>query len=541
MIKKHKILLPLIIAVSVIAGVLLGVKLEQRVSGEMIRSLNYFQPDKLSMMLSLIDKDYVDSISKQDLIEQTIPKVLKELDPHSAYIPAKDMVAVNEEMRGNFSGIGIQFTMQKDTVHVLDVISGGPSQKLGVLAGDRIVTVNDSIVAGIEIGTDSIVSLLRGKKGTKVNVGIKRSGVDQLIGFEITRGEIPLYSVDVSYMLNDKAGYIKVSRFAGTTHKEFVEGIEFLKTQGAEELVVDLRANSGGYLDQVIRMVDEFIPGGKLLLYSEGHARKRQNIYSSDGGIWEDKPVVVLIDDYSASASEIFAGALQDCDRGLIVGRRSFGKGLIQEGIPFMDGSVLRLTVARYHTPSGRCIQKPYVKGEGDDYQLELLHRYEHGEFLEADSIQFNDSLRYETANGRIVYGGGGIMPDIFVPADTTGISDLFAEIISKNYIYYFAFDYSDKHRTELQAYQSVSEFTAHLNEIGYTKKFIAHVKSEGVQWDEEGYRESKEIIEAQLYAYTARNILGDDAFYPVIQKIDHVLDTVNTVLEQQKTDPMLY
>jgi carboxyl-terminal processing protease len=448
--KRLKIFYPIILAIVLSAGVFLGSRIQQNINRTNTQSESMFQPDKLSIITRLIEKDYVDSIKKDDLIEKIVPKILDELDPHSSYIPASEMKDVADEMRGNFSGIGVQFVMQNDTVAIVDVISGGPSNKLGIMAGDRIIKVNQSVVSGIGLKSDSIVSLLKGKKGTKVDVSILRSGYKDLIEFEITRAEIPLFSVDVSYMIKENIGLIKVNRFAESTSKEFRKAIENLSSSGAKKLIVDLRGNSGGYLQAVFEMVDEFLPEGKMIVYTEGKARPRYEYISTKNGIWNDGDLVVLIDEFSASASEIFAGAIQDNDRGLIVGRRSFGKGLVQEQIPFVDGSALRLTVARFYTPSGRSIQKSYKDGN-EAYRMDLYNRMKHDEMIVKDSIHFKENLKYHTIGGRLVYGGGGIMPDVFVPADTSGINPFYSSVVSKSLIYSFAFKYADQNRLKLK------------------------------------------------------------------------------------------
>ena len=520
--KRINIYLPILIAISVVAGVLLGNNLN-RMQNTSFHDFSAPHANKLSTIIDLISNAYVDSVSTDDLVEEAIPEVLKNLDPHTTYIPASNMQEVSEEMQGNFGGIGVQFSIHNDTVQVVDVISGGPSDKLGILAGDRIVTVNDSVIAGVGVKNQDVLNLLRGQKGTKVKVGVKRREVKDLYEFEITRGDIPLYSVDVSYMIDDRTGFVKVSRFAEKTYDEFVQALTKLNSQGAEAIIIDLRGNPGGYLSLVVKMVDEFLPEGKLIVYTEGNSQPRKTYSAAKGGICLDKEVIVLIDEYSASASEIFAGAIQDNDRGIVVGRRSFGKGLVQEQIPFTDGSALRLTVARYYTPSGRSIQKPYTDGNSSYYH-DIIDRVEHGELQVADSIQFADSLKFETANGRTVYGGGGIMPDYFVAADTSGYSDYFSKITQKALIYHFAFQYSDEHRDELNKLKKASDFSDYLDQDGVLDQFVKYADQKGVKNDPAGVKTSREIIDTQLKAYIARNIIGEEGFYPIIQNIDETL-----------------
>jgi carboxyl-terminal processing protease len=531
--RTYKIVLPIVLAVAIVAGILLGVKIQQTTSQSRYSKNGFFQPDKLSLILRLIERDYVDTIDKDKFIEQVIPGILEELDPHTHYIPAQEMVSVNEEMRGNFSGIGVQFVMQNDSVTVVDVVSGGPSHQLGILAGDRIIKVNGENVSGIGLKSDSIVSLLRGKKGTMVLVTIHRSGIAKSIDFNIERGEIPLFSIDVSFMITDNIGFIKVNRFSETTYKEFIKGIEILKSKGASKLIVDLRGNSGGYLQSVFRMVDEFLPENKMIVYTQGKSRARDDYMSTSRGIWKEGDVAVLIDEYSASASEIFAGAIQDNDRGIVVGRRSFGKGLVQEQIPFMDGSSLRLTVARFYTPSGRCIQKSYENGT-EEYYSDLQYRMKHEEMLTADSIQFNDSLKYYTTGGRMVYGGGGIMPDFFVPVDTTGINDLYVEVVSKNLIYRYAFSYADDNRKTLNNLKTALALQDYLVQQKIGDKFTSYLKAQGIKVDPLQYAVSKQVIDTQLYALIARNIFGEEGFYPIIFQIDN---TVKKAVELMKSD----
>jgi carboxyl-terminal processing protease len=534
--KAYKIMLPLMLATALAIGIFLGARINNNISTSNKGVGNVFENDKLSIITKIIEKDYVDTINRSELIEKAIPLILNDLDPHSTYIKADEMKSVSEEMRGNFSGIGVQFIMQSDTVTVVDVVSGGPSQKLGILAGDRIVKVNGADVSGMGIKSDSIVSLLKGKKGTIVNVSILRHGFKDLLEFKIERDEIPLVSVDVSYMIDNSTGLIRVNRFAEKTHKEFVDGIKDLKSKGAEKLIVDLRGNSGGYLQAVFEMVDEFLKEGRMIVYTQGKSRPRYDYLSTKDGIWEEGDLVVLIDEYSASASEIFAGAIQDNDRGLIVGRRSFGKGLVQEQIPFIDGSALRLTVARFYTPSGRSIQKPYDKGN-EEYEMELYNRMVNDELVEKDSIHFSDKDKYSTTGGRTVYGGGGIMPDVFVPVDTTGVNNLYSSVVSKNLIYYYAFDYADKNRDLFKSLKSAEQIESRLIEKDVFSLFLKHIKDKGVKYTDKELTESRKVLEKQLYAYICRNIIGDIGFYPIIFSIDKTVLKAIDLLKEDWTE----
>lgn len=531
--KQINIYLPILIAVSVIIGILLG----NNLANIQAPSLQHFNPQKaskLSTIVDLISHAYVDSVATDELVEKTIPDLLKNLDPHTAYIPAKDMQEVHEEMQGNFGGIGVQFSIHNDTVQVVDVVSGGPSSKLGILPGDRIVTVNDSVIAGVHVNNADVLNALRGEKGTKVNVGIKRKGIPDLIDFEITRGDIPIYSVDVSYMIDETTGFVKVNRFAEKTYDEFVKALTKLDSEGAEKIIVDLRGNPGGYLMAVVSMVNEFLPEGNLIVYTEGNSQPRKTYTANKDGIALDKEVIVLIDEYSASASEIFAGAIQDNDRGIVVGRRSFGKGLVQEQIPFQDGSALRLTVARYYTPSGRSIQKPYNEGN-KDYYHDIIDRAEHGEFQVADSIHFADSLKYETSSGRTVYGGGGIMPDYFVAADTIGYSDYYSKVTQKALVYHFAYQYTDNNRNKLNELETAQEFVDYLDDEQILKQFVDYAEEKGIKPDSQGLAKSKKIIDTQIKAYIARNIIGEEGFFPIIQGIDETLQEAIRLSRSEK------
>ncbi|MGD9992823.1 MAG: S41 family peptidase [Salinivirgaceae bacterium] len=519
--KLSKFGIPLLIAVSIV----LGMYIQKQSENKKERSYHTkgMANNKIDAVLNYIDQEYVDTVNISEIIENTIPQILDDLDPHSIYIPAMDYDAMNEPLEGNFDGIGVQFNIQNDTVTVIKTILGGPSEKVGIKDGDRIVSVNDSLIAGIGITNDSVMKLLRGKKGTKVNVGIFRRGESDLVYFTITRDKIPLYSIDVSYMIDEKTGYIKLSKFARTTYKEFQQAVVKLKALGMKQLVFDLRGNSGGYMDAAINIADEFLENGKLIVYTEGKARPRSDYFASHRSSCIDLGLVILIDDWSASASEIVAGAIQDNDRGLIVGRRSFGKGLVQEPVMFNDGSSLRLTIARYYTPAGRSIQKPYDEGQ-EAYYHDIHNRFVNGEFQEKDSIHQADSLKYYTSNGRVVYGGGGIMPDVFIPVDTSGVSDYLMKIRRKGLEYLFSFEYTDKNRQKLSQFTDVKALTEYLNKQNILDKFVAFASKKGIMRDAEGLELSGKIIEVEVKALIARNIFDNEGFYPVIQEIDKTL-----------------
>ncbi len=518
---KLVIYTPLLLALTMITGIFIGNSLKR--NSQLTRSgFTMGAPNKIGTILSLVDHGYVDSVDLAGIVEKSIPEILKNFDPHTVYIPASEMQEVREEMEGNFSGIGVQFSIQEDTVRVIEVIAGGPSSKVGLLAGDRIVTVNGRVIAGVKIDNNEVLSILRGAKGTTVTLGIVRTGVPETLIFEIVRGDIPLYSVDVSYMINEETGYIKIERFSETTYREFYQGITKLKEEGARKVIIDLRGNVGGYLTQVLKMVDEFLEKDEPILYTMGEHQPKKTYNASARNAFAEMGIFVLIDEYSASASEIFAGAMQDNDRGLVIGRRSFGKGLVQEQIPLTDGSALRLTVARFYTPSGRSIQKSYNQGT-DQYYQDILQRIHSGGLI-ADSTSLVDSLQYRTKSGRIVYGGGGIMPDIFVPLDTTGYSEYLEKLIRRGIIYQFAYFYADKNREVLNRFSSVDELEKYLDRAPLLRELIQYAEKKGIPVDRQDVKESEQILETQAKAYIARNIIGNEGFYPIIKQIDSTL-----------------
>jgi carboxyl-terminal processing protease len=531
-IKASSTYLPMIFAIILIVGMLIGVKLSDR-SGESSMFV-YPRTDKLSGILSFIEMEYVDSVSKDKLVEETIPAILKNLDPHSVYIPAEDLKRVTEPLEGNFDGIGIQFNMLNDTVVVIQTISGGPSERIGIMPGDRIVTIDDIDVAGVDLPDGEIVKKLRGLRGTTVTVGIKRQDISGLMEFVIKRDRIPLYSVDVSYMINDEIGYIKISQFSRTTFREYMEAAEKLNAMGMKKLILDLRGNGGGYMDQATNIADQFLDKGNLIVYTEGRSSPRTDIHATSKGINLDTELLVLIDEWSASASEIIAGAIQDNDRGLVVGRRSFGKGLVQNQTPFSDGSALRLTVARYYTPTGRSIQKPYEAGD-DNYFNDIGERILHGEYDVEDSIKFNDSLKFITPKGNIVYGGGGIMPNVFIPRDTTGMTEYYSQVARQGLVYRFAFNYADNHRSSLTGFNNAEEINRYLDSQDLMEGFIRFAESQEVKRNNEQIARSGEIIHTQIKAYIARNIMDNEGFYPIIGKIDEALKRAVILLEEGK------
>ncbi len=512
-----KALIPIVAAVLIAIGVMIGAAIASNAYSERNSyGENFSSNNKISVAVDLINNNYVDTINMEQIVEDLMPTVLKQLDPHSSYIPAKDLAAVNEDLEGSFSGIGVQFNIQEDTVYIVDVISGSPSEKAGVLPGDRIVSVEDSIFVGKGINNEKVFNRLRGKKGSKIKIGVVRRHTPEVLEFEIVRGDIPINTVDVAYMLTDNIGMITVNRFGAQTYSEFLTGIAELRQKGAKKLIVDLRGNSGGYLDAAINMINEFLAKGSLIVYVEGNKQMRQDSYANGSGSFQGMELAVLIDEFSGSASEIFAGAIQDNDRGVIIGRRSFGKGLVQRPFDLSDGSQIRLTIARYYTPAGRCIQKPYDMGRGDEYESDIMKRFEHGEFFEADSIHLADSLVFKTKNGRTVYGGGGIMPDIFVARDTSMFSPLYLKLINKAVPYKFALKYTDKNREQLKTFKSWKELYDYLKTQDLLGEMRRSKYAKGISFTDKDLKISKKEIDKLIAAYIVRNIHGDDGFYPI-------------------------
>ena len=527
-----KYLFPTLTIVCLIIGFLIGNAVSNQANAQRanIQSNKLFgnttSLNKIDLLLGIIESSYVDVINMDSIREEVAKEIIKSLDPHSAYIPKEDLEMVNSELSASFSGIGIQFSIQNDTVQVVSVISGGPSEGIGILAGDKIVTVNDTAFTGKTISNERVMHALRGPKNTLVTLGIVRNGQPEELKFTITRGDIPVHSVDAKFIIptsKSKIGFVRVSRFAENTYNEFITALSELRSQGANTYIIDLRENSGGYMDQAIRMANEFLSRGDMIVYSEGRAYSRYEAKANGAGRFQSEKIVVLIDNFSASASEIFAGAMQDNDRATIIGRRSFGKGLVQQQIPFEDGSAIRLTVARYFTPSGRCIQKPYKMGEQDDYAQDLLDRFEHGEFFSADSIHFADTTAYYTKNGRKVMGGGGIMPDIFVGRDTSLYTPYFNIVSNCAYTYQFAYQYTNKHRAELNKYKDWQSLEKHLLKANWLNEFVAFAKEKGVEPNEEQIAVSRPLLIRIVNAYIVRNILNDEGFYPLFERDDDI------------------
>ena len=482
---------------------------------------------------------YVDTINEDKLVEDAIKGMLENLDPHSSYTDAKETKELEEPLQGEFSGIGIQFNMNKDTLYVIQTVPGGPSERVGVLAGDRIIYVNDTLIAGVKMKNSDIMKRLRGKKGTNVTIQIKRPGVKELITFRITRDNIPVHSIDASYMLDERTAYLRISRFGAKTHEEMMDALKELKKQGMTQLIMDLSDNGGGYLNAAIDMCNEFLERGQLMVYTEGDNSPRNEANANGWGEYRDLPMVVVVNQYSASAAEIFAGAMQDWDRAIVVGRRTFGKGLVQRPFKFEDGSMMRLTVARYYTPSGRCIQKPYNRGDKKAYEKELMDRYNEGEYYSLDSIQFNDSLRYTTRiNGRTIYGGGGVMPDVFVPVDTSEYSTYYRDLSAKGIINQFAIRYVDKNRkTITKQFKTVKDFDdGFIVTDEMMNDLIAMGEQDSVKFDEEKFGTSKQLLKAIAKGLIARDVYGDPGAYSIIiNHRNHDVQTAYEVLNDQE------
>lgn len=526
---KNSVKNTILIILCIVLCFLLGRSLHREVtkSNRQVAVLkSQLSSNKLDAVLNLINTKYVEDVDTEEIIEKLIPDMLKELDPHSVYIPAKEMEKTMEEMEGSFSGVGIQFNIREDTIRVISVITGGPAEQAGMRAGDCIVTVDDSLFVGDKINNDIVLRTLRGEKHSKVNVGIVRRGTEGIIPFTLTRDDIPLNSVDASYKIGENIAYIKIGNFSRTTYDEFLNKMAKLRLQDkCDRLILDLRSNPGGLMGSALALLNEFLPKNRLMLYVEGKSYPRQESFSDGRGSFKDMPIVVLMDEWSASASEIVAGSIQDNDRGYIVGRRSYGKGLVQQQIPFKDKSAVRLTVAHYYIPSGRSIQKPYTKGDFDDYELDIVHRWERGEFGSLDSIHVDDSLCFETFGGRKVYGGGGILPDYFVPLDTTSNqNDWFVDVANKNLIYNFAASYVDAHRDEMASLKTVAALKDHLQAEDIFSQFVAYSREKGVSSTARQVREVKNEVQLQLNAYIARNTMGEDIFWELLQEDDDTL-----------------
>ncbi|MFT6210758.1 MAG: carboxyl-terminal processing protease [Bacteroidia bacterium] len=513
---------PIVLAIVLAGGIYLGSTIGIGHMPSSVVESSSVNSKKITNLLNYVQEEYVDSVDLDGVTESTIIKVLEQLDPHSSYIPARDLESSNEQLNGNFDGIGVEFNIIDDTIVVVAPINGGPSEKLGIRSGDRIVTIEDSLIAGTGTKNKDVISMLRGERGTKVKVEIARRGVKKLILFKIERDKIPIYSVDTGYMIDDEVGYIKISRFGATTYDEFAEKLDKLKGDGMKSLILDLRGNPGGYLNAAINICDEFLADGKLIVYTEGRARPKDSAFATRQGDFKNGKLVILVDEGSASASEIVSGAVQDNDRGTIVGRRTFGKGLVQEQVELADGSAVRLTIARYYTPTGRCIQRPY--GKDEDYYGDFYDRIENGELYEADSISVEDKERFVTSGGKVVYGGGGIIPDVFVPLDTTSYTEFHRQLIGTGALREFALKYSSKSRIALEKFTSATDFRD-----GFTfadddyQSLIDFAKGKDVSVKDAN--KGKAEVLNNLKALVARSKWNGNGFYPIINQNDKTIE----------------
>ena len=534
---RNKVLIPLLLAIALAVGLIVGQSMGRSTAESQFRRvISHLRPpyDKLNRTMALIQNEYIDSLNMDSITEQVLPLLVQQLDPHSMYIPAKDMQAVNEPLESEFDGIGVVFNMATDTVIVLNVVPSGPSQKAGVQNGDRILRIDNRAVAGQRVPQDSIVKMLRGPRGSQVQLTLERLTIKDTINLTVTRDAIPLKSVDAAFMLSDNIGFIRLSAFAKNSYAEVVRSLLMLRSEGMTKLIFDLRGNTGGFLDQAILIANEFLPEKRMIVYTEDRHKERVEQFSSGTGTATDIALAVLIDEESASSSEILAGALQDNDRGVIIGRRSFGKGLVQQQIPFDDGSALRLTTARYFTPTGRSIQKPYTTGDAKGYEREIYERYAHNEMFSADSIRFDDSLRYITPAGRTVYGGGGIMPDRFIPMDTTDMTRYYIEVVGRNILYRYTIEYGDRHREALNKVQTTADLRALLDaDRTLLNDFVAYAARKGVRPAWSDIHRSRKLLEAQIRAFIGRNTALEDAgYYSEIHAVDTVVAAAIEELE---------
>lgn len=537
---RHNILFPLALAAGVLFGIMFGQYLGRNRAQTQMRAIlsrsGLGAANKLVQTCMLVEGRFVDSISMDSLSELVIQLMMRELDPHSVYIPAREMQEVNEPLEGEFDGIGVMFNAATDTVIVLSVIPNGPSAKAGIAAGDRIILIDGDTVAGVKMPQNDIVKRLRGPRGTEVRLSLQRRGIDDPVEVTVVRDAIPIESIESAFMANGDTGYVRLSQFARTSYAELMKALAELRDEGMRKLIFDLRGNSGGYLDQAILIANEFLPAGRLIVYTEDRDRRQVKEFSDGTGTAADISLAVLIDEGSASSSEILAGAVQDNDRGTIIGRRSFGKGLVQHQLPYADGSALRLTVARYYTPTGRSIQKPYVNGDDEDYEMDMVRRYRNNEFFSQDSIRFADSLKFTTPAGKTVYGGGGIMPDVFVPMDTTDITKYYVEVTGRNILYRYTIEYADAHREALNGVHTLGELTVLLDaDKSMFDDFVRYAAAKGVKPVPSEIARSRKIMEAQLRAYIGRNTpLEDDGFYYNIFPIDNVVQEALKLLAEE-------
>ena len=528
--------MPLLLAFCIVIGIMVGTFYANHFSGNRLNIINSGS-NRLNNLLHIVDDQYVDNVNIDSLVEKAIPQILGELDPHSVYISAKDVQAANDDLKGSFSGVGIEFVIREDTIHVQNVIKNGPAERAGLLAGDKIVMVDDKPFVGKEVTNQEAQNRLKGPKDTKVKIGVIRYGQKNIQQFTVTRGEIPQHTITATYMIDDKTGYIRVSKFGETTYPELLISLAKLSQSGFENLIIDLRDNTGGYLQSAVQMINEFLPKNKLIVYTQGRKSPRQD-YRSDGhGSYQDIPLIVLINEGSASASEIFAGAIQDNDRGTIIGRRSYGKGLVQQQIGFPDGAMIRLTIARYYTPSGRCIQKPYVSGDPLDYEQDLISRYQHGEFFSEDSIKHTGPA-YHTSIGREVFGGGGITPDIFVPEDTIDMTSYYKQASMSGLILQFAFTYTDKNRQKLNAFESMPKLADYLHRQNTVEQFATYADNHGLKRRNLMIQRSYRLLERYINSRIIYNIMDEEAWHEYINIDDKVIKNAMDVFQKRESFP---
>ena len=534
--KKNSRFMPLAMALCVVIGILIGTFYANHFSGNRLSIINS-SSNKLNNLLHIIDDQYVDTVNVNDLVEKAMPQILAELDPHSVYISAKDVQIANDDLRGSFSGVGIEFVIREDTLHVQQVVSNGPAERAGVIAGDKVVTVDGKPFTGKTLTNEEAMHRLKGPKDTKVKLGILRYGEKKLRQIVVTRGEIPTKSVTASYMLDDKTGYIRIKNFGENTYPELLIGLAKLSQENFQSLCIDLRGNTGGYLQSAVQIANEFLPKNRLIVYTQGRKSPRQE-YRSDGrGSYQQIPLVILIDEASASASEILAGAIQDNDRGTIIGRRSFGKGLVQQPIAFADQSMIRLTIARYYSPSGRCIQKPYTSGDNKDYEEDIMTRYIHGEFFSQDSIK-HEGKEYHTKNGRPVYGGGGITPDIFVAEDTTDVTSYYKQASMSGLIIMYAYSYTDENRGKLSKMDNVSEMATYLKHQNIVDKFASYADKNGLRRRNLMIQRSHKLLERYIISRVIYNMMKEEAWIEYLNSDDPAITATLKVMREGKAFP---
>ena len=528
--------MPLLMAICVVVGILIGTFYANHFSGNRLSIINT-SSNKINNLLHIVDDKYVDTVNANDLVEKALPRILAELDPHSVYISAKDVQQANDDLRGSFSGVGIEFTIRQDTLHVQKVISNGPAERAGLIAGDKIVVVDDKPFTGKTLTNEEAMHRLKGPKDTKVKLGIMRFGEKKIRDFVVTRGEIPTKSVTAVYMLDQQTGYIRIKNFGENTYPELLIALAKLSKEDLRNLTIDLRGNTGGYLQSAVQIANEFLPKGRLIVYTQGRKSPRMD-YRSDGrGSYQQIPLVVLIDEGSASASEILAGAIQDNDRGTIIGRRSFGKGLVQEPMAFGDQSMIRLTVARYYTPSGRCIQKPYTSGDNKNYEEDILERYQHGEFFSQDSIK-HEGPAFKTGLGRVVYGGGGITPDIFVGEDTVNVTSYYKQASMSGLIIQFAFEYTDNNRQKLSKMDSANELAKYLVRLNTVELFANYADQKGLKRRNLMIQKSHKLLERYINSRIIYNMLSEEAWMQYLNQDDPAIRETLRVFRENKAFP---